>query len=302
MRDLSNLAGSVKARLRNQMTETGQSLDHLLTRFVIERLLYRLSRSRYAETFVLKGAMLFSLWEDIPHRSTRDLDLLSFGKDDPDRIRNIFAELCSVGVVPDGLDFRSDSVKVEAIRQGSLYHGQRVKLLALLERTRVDLQVDIGFGDAVVPPAVIVEFPVMLDFPAPRIPAYRLETVIAEKLHALVVHGLANSRVKDLVDIRELARRCSFDGPVLATAIRATFSRRETEIPDRPLVLTSAFSDSTPQRQLWFAFLRRSEMAVAPPGLADVIAFLAEFLLPVISAARTGEEIALRWAPGGPWE
>ena len=301
MRDLTNLAASVKARLRNQMRETGESLDHLLTRFAIERLLYRLSQSPYAESFILKGATLFRLWEEAPHRPTRDLDLLGFGADEAERIQRIFAELCAVDVEPDGLDFRPESVAVEPIREGSLYHGQRVKLVALLERTRVDLQVDIGFGDAVTPAPEVVTFPVLLDFPAPRLRAYRRETVVAEKLHALVEHGLASSRVKDLVDLWELARRCAFDGQVLAQAVASTFARRGSELPGEPVALTAAFSDSPLQQQLWTAFLRRTEMATTPPPLAEVMHFLRSFLLPLIAAARSGEGVAATWSPGGPW-
>ncbi|MCC7492040.1 MAG: nucleotidyl transferase AbiEii/AbiGii toxin family protein [Fimbriimonadaceae bacterium] len=301
MRDLTNLAASVKARLRNRMRETGESLDHLLTRFAIERLLYRLSRSPHAESFILKGATLFRLWQESPHRPTRDLDLLGCGADEAERIQRIFADLCAVEVAPDGLDFRPESVSVEPIREGSLYHGQRVKLVALLERTRVDLQVDIGFGDAVTPPPEMVDFPVLLDFPAPRLRAYRRETVVAEKLHALVEHGLASGRVKDLVDLWELARRCAFDGQVLAQTVATTFARRGSELPEEPVALTAVFSDSPLQQQLWTAFLRRTEMSAAPPPLANVIDFLRGFLLPLVTAARRGEGLAAAWPPGGPW-
>jgi hypothetical protein len=301
VRDLTNLAASIKARLRNRRRKTGESFDHLLTRFAIERLLYRLSRSSHADSFILKGAMLFRLWEEAPHRPTRDLDLLGFGTDEAARLQGIFAELCALEVEPDGLDFRPESVTSEPIREGSRYHGQRVKLLALLERTRVDLQVDIGFGDAVTPTPEWADFPSLLGFPAPHLRAYRRETVVAEKLHALVEHGLASSRVKDLVDLWHLACHAAFEGGILSDAIAATFRRRGTPLPAEPPALTSAFIDSPLQQQLWQGFLTRTEMAESPPPLSEVIAVLADFLLPAMAAAAGERSFACSWEPGGPW-
>jgi hypothetical protein len=276
---LSNLAASVKARLRNRSQATGESFDHLLTMFAVERLLYRLSRSPHAARFVLKGAMLFRLWEERPSRPTRDLDLLGRGANDAELLRAVFGELAQLPVAPDGLVFAPETITVEPIREGATYHGQRVKLVAFLDRTKVVVQVDIGFGDAVVPPAEWVKFPVLLDFPAPRLWAYRPETAIAEKLRALLEHGLASSRVKDVVDLWSLARRFRFEGPILTKAVAASFTQSRTALPaELPAVLTPAFSQAPHQQQYWAAFLARTHLAEEPPPLVEVMAYLQAFL------------------------
>lgn len=301
MRRLTNPAQSVKARLLQLSVATGEDYQRLLTRYGIERLLYRLSQSAHAGQFILKGAMLFRLWDEMPFRPTRDLDLLGFNPDESERLRAVFADLCALEVEPDGIVFDATTINVEAIREEARYHGQRVKLVGLLERTRLRLQIDVGFGDAVVPAPELVEFPPLLDYPAPQLRAYRRETVVAEKLEALVQHGLANSRVKDLVDLWHLARHTAFEGGVLCDAIAATFERRETAIPAEPPALTAEFTDSPLQQQLWQGFLARTDLTEATPPFAEVMAFLAEFLLPPLRTLAEGRPFDGTWEPGGPW-
>lgn len=301
MRGLINPAQSVKARLLQRAQARGEDYQRLLTSYGIERLLYRLSQSPHGGQFVLKGATLFTLWEALPFRPTRDLDLLGYGSDDGERIHAVFVDLCELDVPPDGLVYAAESIRVEPIREGSRYHGQRAKLRATLERTHVDLQVDIGFGDAVVPPPDEVDFPTLLGHPAPRLRAYRRETVIAEKLHALVDHGLASSRVKDLVDLWVLGQRYAFDGGALVSSVAAAFERRGTEVPVQPVALTDEFSGDATQQSLWAGFVRRTHMSENPPPLADVIVFLRGFLSPVLAAAREGGALEGSWPPGGPW-
>lgn len=245
--------------------------------------------------------MLFWLWEELPYRPTRDLDLLGYGPDDAERLRTVFTALCAVDVPADGLVFDPSTISIKAIREESRYHGQRVKLLGFLERTRLSVQVDVGFGDAVVPTPDEVVFPSLLGHPAAQLRAYRRETVVAEKLHALVEHGLATSRIKDLVDLWHLAQHASFAGAELVAAIAATFQRRGTALPLEPPALTTAFSDSPVQQQLWQSFLARSEMTEEPPALPEVIASLAGFLLPPVVAVATSQPLTATWAPGGPW-
>lgn len=227
----ANLAASVRQRLLN-LSITQREDPHLtLTRYALERLLYRLAQSQYAGQFILKGAMLFVLWTKSAHRPTRDLDLLGFGEASGERLTAVFQEMCGVVVEPDGLEFDPDSIRVAEIREGQSYQGQRVKLIARLGNANIPAQVDIGFGDVVTPEAQAIDYPTLLNLPAPRIRAYPPETVVAEKLQALVDLGMQNSRMKDFYDLWIIARQFSFEGPTMVAAVRATFERRATTLP-----------------------------------------------------------------------
>ncbi len=302
MKERKNTAASVKQRLLNLSRARGEEFNLLLVRFGIERLLYRLGRSEHASEFVLKGAMLFHLWTAAPHRPTRDVDLLGRGTPDLERLEQVFRAVCAVTVEDDGLDFAPDSVAAERIKDDADYEGVRVMLDARLGSARIRLQIDVGFGDAVVPPPEPAEFPVLLDQPAPRLRVYRRETVVAEKLQALVDLGLANSRMKDFFDLRFLAATFDFAGPELARAIEATFARRNTPVPrDVPTGLTDEFAaDATKQTQ-WRAFLRRSGLDRGDLELAAVVGGLRDFLLPPLEALAAGTPFELDWPAGGPW-
>lgn len=252
-----DLQASVRARLLNLAKERGEDLDLVLKRFGLERLLFRLSRSPHRDAYILKGAMLFELWLGRSHRTTKDLDLLDYGAMDIPRVEGVFRELCTLQVEPDGLDFLPDSVKGAIIREDNLYQGVRVTLQARLGVARIHLQVDIGFGDAVVPEKV--QYPSLLGFPEPDLRAYPQAAMVAEKFHVMVVFGLANSRVKDYHDIWTILRTFRIPREALREAILATFARRRTPVPrELPDSLTMAFA-SDPQKQLqWKAFLRKT--------------------------------------------
>jgi hypothetical protein len=274
----------------------------VLTRYVIERLLYRLSRSEHASQFVLKGAMLFRLWADQPHRPTRDLDLLGKGEPSPELLAQVFRDVCGVSVEDDGLTFDPDSVTAGRIREDQEYEGVRVECRAHLGQARINLQVDVGFGDAVSPRPSEITYPVLLDFPAPVLRAYPRQAVVAEKFQAMVALGLGNSRMKDFFDLWVLARGFAFDGPSLAGAIRATFRRRRTILPaEPPLALTPAFGTDAAKTRQWAAFLKRSKLDASGAGLEEVCAFLNGFLMPPTLALAAGEEWTKDWPPGGPW-
>lgn len=299
-----NVAHSVRQRLLNMSRSTGEDFQLLLTRYAVERLLYRLGESEHASGFVLKGAMLFALWTGHLHRPTRDLDLLGFGDPSADRLGNIFRELCRAAVPEDGLEFAGDTVEVRPIREEQEYGGQRVTLLVRLGSARVDLQVDVGFGDAITPAAEAVEFPTLLGMDRPRLRAYPRETVVAEKLEAMVQLGLTNSRMKDFYDVVVLARTFAFAGPVLVDAVRATFGRRKTALPAvPPVALTDAFAADDAKRRQWAAFRKRggSEVGKVVGDLDGVVAEVRAFLAPVLAAAAGGGGFPLRWPPGGPW-
>ena len=262
-RQRRNLPASVRQRLLMLSRARTEPFDLILVRYGSERLLYRLSKSRYADRFLLKGAMLFVIWTGESHRPTRDIDLLGFDANDTDELAEIFREICRTGVEPDGLVFSPETVLVEPIREDAVYAGIRVTMEAKLDSARIPIQVDIGFGDAVTPGPEEVEFPVLLDLPAPRLRSYPAYTVVAEKLEAMVLRGEANSRMKDFYDVWFMSSRFEFDGETLVKAIRTTFDRRKTKLPE---TVPAAFAEefATTKTLQWNAFVRRNRLREEP--------------------------------------
>lgn len=298
----ANLTASVHQRLLNLSRERNEDFNLLLKRYALERLLYRLSRSEHADQFVLKGAMLFIVWDMHPHRPTRDLDLLGYGDASSERLRQIFQQLCHIDVEPDGLEFDAASIEVDEIRENQEYQGQRVRLAAKLGSARISVQIDIAFGDAVIPEAKEIDYPTLLGSPSPRIQAYPREAVIAEKLQVIVALGMANSRMKDFYDLWFIARQFSFTGSLLTRAIQATFERRQTLIPNTtPLALSDEFATDQNKSVQWKAFLRRSGLNDAGAELPQVIDELRAFLLAPLFAMARGDTFEQSWAEGGPW-
>jgi hypothetical protein len=274
----------------------------VLARFAVERFLYRLSRSRHADRFVLKGALLLLAWLGETIRPTRDADLLGLGDLSGEALATAFAEICALEVEPDGMTFDASSIRIAAIRPEDAYGGQRVTLRAHLGAARLRVQVDVGIGDAVTPGPVWLEYPSLLGFPRPRLRAYQREPVIAEKFHAMVTLGSKNSRMRDFFDVHALAIRETFDGGRLTQALRATFDRRRTPMPPGlPIALTPAFAASEGKQAQWRGFLRKNGLAAPPEDLDEVVADLARFLGPVIEAARRGGGFPSTWPAGGPW-
>jgi predicted nucleotidyltransferase component of viral defense system len=298
---VKDIGASVRARLLHLAHERGEDFQLVLARYANERLLFRLAASKHASHFVLKGAALFTLWMGRPHRATRDLDLLGFGEPGEAHVREVFAEVLALGVDDDGVRFDLDSLAVGPIREDQAYGGVRVEVIARVTTARVRLQVDVGFGDAITPEAAVVEYPPLLDFPAPRLRAYPRETVVAEKLEAMVQLGMANSRMKDFYDLAVLARGFDFDGEVLARAIRATFERRRTPLPVRlPVALTAVFVEDATKKTQWAGFVRKAgvrDAGTLGEAVATIVAFIAEPLL----AAATPVLPAFWWRAGGPW-
>jgi len=274
----ANLAASIRQRLLNRARQEQETFDAVLNRFGRERLLYRIGISKYRDQFLLKGAMLFALWYDMPHRPTRDMDLLGFGAGELFVLERVFREITQQ-LVEDGLRF-SETVKAEEIRKEANYAGARVTLLATLEQARIPLQVDIGFGDLVTPAPEQIDYPVLLeDLNPPRLGAYPVYTVIAEKLQAIVSLGMVNSRLKDYFDLQVLLEREQLDELVLAEAVRRTFAVRSTPLPQQvPMGLSSEFGEDLGKQNQWLAFLRRNEVAEVP--LPQVVALIREALMP----------------------
>ena len=295
---MKNLAASVHARLAQRRAKTGEDFNVLLVRFALERLLYRLSRSRHREQFVLKGAMLFALWEPTLHRVTRDLDLLGFGNPSPARLTEVFQELCRIEVEPDGVEFDPRTVACQDIRAQDEYAGIRVKLRARLGSAVLTLQVDVGFGDALSVAPEEITFPVLLAMAPPQLRAYSRETVIAEKLEAIVELAMLNTRFKDYFDLYYLAQKFSFQGVLLSKAIAGTFKRRGTPFPvGLPAGLTPAFATDTAKTRGWAAFWRKAGPKPEAPALETVVRLLVEFLEPPLDAAAKGQHFGATWKP-----
>ena len=297
-----NIAASVRTRLTALAKQQGDAVDRVFLRYAIERLLYRLAQSGYRDQFVLKGAMLFSLWAPIPYRSTGDLDLLGHGDPAPERMAAIFSAICAAAVDDDGVVYDATSVRAQSARDDEDYRGVRVSLKATLAGARLAIPIDIGFGDAVTPGATDVDYPSLLGFPSPSLRAYPAETVVAEKLEALVSLDMRNSRMKDFFDLWVIAKTFAFDGPTLAAAVAATFERRGTALPQgAPVALTKTFSNDAGKQSQWRAFLSRTTIAVAPEPLPELIAFIAEFVAPLMATKAATPMVGMTWQPGGPW-
>lgn len=296
------LSRSIHTRLVQHARSLGVDANLVLTRYATERLLYRLSRSPHAERFVLKGALLMLVWLGETIRPTRDADLLGFGDLSDDALLRIFRDVCAVEVEPDGMTYPGESITLADIRPEDVYGGKRLTVRAQLGSARLRVQVDVGLGDAVSPPPQWLDYPSLLDLPQPRLRAYRPETVIAEKVHTMVVLGTKNSRMRDFFDVYVLSALESLDGESMAGALRATFERRRTPIPaSLPLALTPEFAAMPDKQAQWRAFLGKSGTTAAPQDLADTVAHLSTFLEPVIDAARTGSPFTVEWKPGRPW-
>lgn len=292
-----NVAASVRQRLYNAAKSSGEDFGLLLTRYANERWLYRLSVSEYKDKFYLKGASRLNLWFDKPHRPTRDIDLLGFGSSEVADLEKIFIEICNINF-PDGLEFRSETVKVGEIREAALYAGLRAKFLAFLGSARIGVQVDVGFGDAVTPRAEPIVIDAMLQFPPVELLGYPKETVVAEKFEAMVNLGIANSRMKDFWDLRLLISTFEFDGAVIQEALKATFDRRRTGFPtELPLALTNEFATDPSKQIQWRSFLRTSGFDDSRE-LKETTDSLVYFFLPIITSSRDEEVFHKRWDSG----
>ena len=295
-----NMAASVRDRLKILADQRGENFDAVLVRYGIERLLYRLSKSAFQNKFFLKGAMLFVVWEGALHRETRDLDLQGFGDGSVEGLSKQFGAIIATPVPDDGLEFLD--VRGEPIQALQDYGGARLMVRARMTAARISIQVDVGFGSQITPSPKEVAFPTLLDFPAPRLRAYPVETVVAEKLQAIVDLGLRNSRLKDYFDLWYLGQTVQFNGALLARAILRTFAGRKTAFPEGdPVGLTTKFFDDEQRRTQWRAFLKRVDLRGRDIPFGDVLAFLREFLLPPLEAARDDGLFPGTWGKGGPW-
>jgi len=305
MRKINNAAASVHDKLLTLARERNEDFNLTLTKYGLERLLYRLSISKHRDVFVLKGALLFELWTEQRYRPTRDADFLATGDNSPDRFAAMFNEICQTEVdVDDGCRFDATTVVAERIKENDDYEGIRVAFVGHLGTARIPIQVDIGFGDAVTPGPQEAEYPAMLDMPRPRLLAYPIETSVAEKFEAMVKLGIANSRMKDIHDLRTLLTDFDFDGITLRDAIANTFERRKTSLPangEMPLVFTEAFYNDDSKQKQWDSFLKKNRTYVRPEELRSVVLAMRDFLMPVVDSVIASAAFTKKWKAGGPW-
>lgn len=296
-----NISASVRDRLLAKTRAEKLDFNLLLTRYALERMLYRLSISKQRDQFLLKGALLFDLWFDVPHRPTHDADFLGFGSAEIPHIEEIFRDICRIEI-EDGIAFQPDTVKAAEIRKEANYAGVRVTLLGMLDSARCPVQIDIGFGDAVVPGPDEVYYPVILgEMPGPHLHVYPRYTVVAEKLEALTSLGMLNSRMKDYFDLWILAKHSDFDGQILSRAVAATFERRRTAVPTGvPIGLSDEFINDAQKGKQWQGFLRKN--ALDPMPMVTVVADLRDFLMPVLAAIAAGGGHDYPWRAGAGWQ
>lgn len=298
----TNIASSVRARLLNLHRVRGGTYDFLLRRYAAERLLYRLGKSRHRNEFILKGGVLLAVWGDAAYRPTRDIDFTGYGECAAQIVLGKIREICKLHEADvDGLYFDTDSLTSGPIRDDSEYEGLRIELSARLENAVIPIRIDIGFGNHVTPAPEDVDFPTLLNLPAPRIKAYPMEGVVAEKFHAMVVHGERNSRFKDFYDVHVLAELFPFRGIPLIRAVAGTFNQRETPLSGSPACLTPGFFSDGGRAALWQIYRQRNDLPGASDDFAEVGEKLISFLGPLWRAACSEGAFHAVWPPSGPW-
>jgi hypothetical protein len=299
--NLRNIAASVHQRLLNKSRESARTFNELFQYYAIERFLYRLSRSSYAEKFILKGALMLMVWEVRAFRSTMDIDMLGRMKNSTDAIIATVREVCLQEVEPDGVIFDPDSIRGQIITEDADNEGVRVHFRGLLDTARITIQLDVGFGDVVIPSPALMAYPTILDLPAPQIRGYSKESTIAEKFEAMVRRGIMNSRMKDFWDIRLLSRQFDFNGKTLAAAIAKTFSTRHTTIPGDPIAFTETFMKDEMKTTQWKAFLRKNRMVGGPDTFDEAVHAVSLFLKPIVESLANNQPVPATWKAPGPW-
>jgi len=296
-----NITASVHQRLLNKAKESSRPFNEILQYFAIERFIYRLSKSPHADRFVLKGALMFSAWTGSMSRPTMDIDLLGKIKNSTDLIVAVFKDACETEVENDGIVFHKDTVTATRITEDADYKGVRVFLRGNLSSIRLFLQIDIGFGDVIIPKPDRVNYPVLLDFPPPELDGYTMESTVAEKFPAMVKLGLLNSRMKDFYDIWFLSRRFDFKGEALIEAIEKTFEKRKTPLISEPSIFYPTFiKDDTKQAQ-WQGFIKKTKLTDAPTSFEDVAVGIKIFLQPIVVSMINRQTFRLFWAAPGSW-
>jgi len=299
MRSPRNIPASVRQRLLNRAKSDRRPFNELLQYYAMERFLFRLSQSGHVDRFILKGALMLRVWRSPELRPTMDIDMLGRTSNEEADLVVQIRDVLTVNVESDGLAFDPDSIQAERISEDADYEGIRIRFLVALGSARINMQIDIGFGDVVYPEPEESDFPTILNFPAPRLLCYSRESSIAEKLETMVKLGVLNSRMKDFFDIWLLSRQFDFDGAKLAEAIRLTFERRGTELPS----VLDAFAEPfiRAKQAQWAAFCKRLQQDHVPTSFAEITASVDRFLSPVVAALSSDRPSPINWIAPGPW-
>lgn len=297
---VKNIPASIRQRLLNKAKADNRPFNDVLQYFAMERFLYRLSKSAHADKFILKGALMLRVWQSPEVRPTMDIDMLGRTSNLEAVIAAQVRDILSVDVEPDGLVFDASTIRTERISEDADYEGIRVRFIGELDSARVNMRIDIGFGDVVVPDPERSEVPTVLDLPAPELLCYSKESTVAEKFEAMLKLGELNSRMKDFYDIWLLSRYFDFEGSVLAEAIRRTLGTRETGIPSDIVPFSDGFAEM--KQVQWDAFRRRLGQEQTPVLFAEVVTQVRDFLLPIVTTARSGRPSGLMWTAPGPWK
>ena len=301
-KETKNITASIRALLQHKARETNRPFSEILQFYGIERFLYRLCESKYANRFILKGALMFTVWHIPERRTTLDIDFLAQYGNEIDSFEKMVKNICRTSVMSDGLVFDSEQIKGQRIKEAADYEGVRIKFLGLLEKSRIPMQIDIGFGDRIYPKARKIEYPVILDFPKPKLKGYPAESVISEKYEAIVKLGPLNSRMKDFYDIWLLMRKFDFIGENLLEALKRTFAHRKNDLPDsKPLSVEEIYDDKSDRQTLWGAFLKKNDIEHAPQKLSKIAHEIEEFLLGPIVAMNDYEKFNKEWKPSDGW-
>jgi len=302
-KDITNIQASIRARLQNKAKETNRPFAEIMQYYAMERFLYRFSRSKYADKFILKGALLFTVWKVPDRRTTLDIDFLARYDNKVASIEAVVMDICSVPVDSDGLIFDSETVQGRKIKEDADYEGVRVKFIGFLGRSRIHMQIDVGFGDIIFPKPQAIDYPTILSLPKPHFKGYPIESVVSEKFEAMVKLGLLNSRMKDFYDIWLMIRQFNFNGLDLAEALKRTFEHRKTNLPaGKPLFAEEIYDEKSDRQTLWKTFLRKGNIKHAPEKLAITAKEIENFLIKPLDAINKTQEFVGEWKAPGQWK
>lgn len=302
-KDIKNIQASVRGQLQNKAKEANCPFAEVLQYYGMERFLYRLSKSEHSDKFILKGALMFTVWGVPERRTTLDIDFLARYDNQVDNIEKVVKDVCKTLVTPDGLVFDPQGVKGKRIKEDADYEGVRVKFLGFLERSRIPMQIDVGFGDIIYPKTEVVDYPVILDFPQPHLKGYPAESVISEKFEAMIKLGLLNSRMKDFYDIWLMMRQFDFDGSKLVEALKRTFEHRKTPLPEKsPLFAEEIYDEKSDRQALWKAFLEKGDIKHAPEKLSVTAREIEVFLIDPIKTVVNRQAFKKTWKASGQWK
>ncbi len=300
---IKNIEASVKAQLQNKAKEIDRPFAEVLQYYGIERFLYRLSKSKYADRFIIKGALLFIVWQIPQRRTTLDIDFLARFDNQVTIIETVIKNVCNIAVEPDGLKFDSQTIAGRKIKEDADYEGVRVKFTGFLDRAQIPMQIDVGFGDIVYPKIKAIDYPIILDFPKPYLRGYPQESVISEKFEAMIKLGLLNSRMKDFYDIWLMLRQFEFKGANLVEAIKKTFKHRKTDIPyNKPLFADEIYDVKSDRQTLWRTFLKKGDIQHAPDTLSVTAKEIENFLVEPIIAINEKVKFDKTWKSPRGWK